>query len=218
MTDTDKEQPQQPEQTVYQRDKTAPEPKVADRPEGEPPKRPAVKPRKVFKAKKAKITTSKPLEHRVRHILVSSLEAGGLIRQVLLDFQKELAAEPTDDPDKEFQDRTKVEKFFARLARKYSVCASKAVGGDLEWIYPKMPEMEGLLTKDLRDAILNCEKFVIPEPIQSKFGYHIVLVCETQICKKIVEEQEKLDPRYAALAAKDSPRIQAPDKSMEIPS
>lgn len=215
---TDKEQPQAPEQTIYQRDKTAKEPKVPDKPEGEQPKRPAVKPRKVFKAKKAKITTSKPLEHRVRHILVSSLDAGSLIRQVLLDFQKELAAEPTDDPDKEFQDRTKIEKFFARLARKYSVCPSKAVGGDLEWIYPKMPEMEGLLTKDLRDAILNCEKFVIPEPIQSKFGYHIVLVCETQICKKIVEEQEKLDPRYEALAAKDSPRIQAPDKSMEIPS
>ncbi len=215
---TDQEQPQEPAQTVYQRDKTAKEPKVVDRPEGEQPKAPVIKPRKVFKAKKAKITTSKPLEHRVRHIRVSSLEAGNLIQQTLVDFQKELAAEPTDDPDKEFQDRTKVEKFFARLARKYSVCASKAVGGDLEWIYPKMPEMEGILTKDLRDAILNCEKFVIPEPIQSKFGYHIVLVCETQICKKIVEEQEKLDPRYEALAAKDSPRIQAPDKSQEIPS
>ncbi len=215
---TDKEQPQEPEQTVYQRDKTAKEPKVADRPEGEPPKRPTVKPRKVLKAKKAKITTSKPLEHRVRHIRMSSLEAANLIRETLIEFQKELAAEPTDDPDKEFHDREKVEKFFARLARKYSVCSSKGMGGDLEWIYPKMAEMEGILTNDFRDAILNCEKFVIPEPIQSKFGYHLVLVCETQICKKIVEEQEKLDPRYEALAAKDAPRIQAPDKSMEIPS
>ncbi len=215
---TDKEQPQEPAQTVYQRDKTAKEPKVVDRPEGEQPKAPVIKPRKVFKAKKAKITTSKPLEHRVRHIRMSSLEAGNLIRQTLVDFQKELAAEPTDDPDKEFQDRAKVEKFFARLARKYSVCASKAVGGDLEWIYPKMPEMEGMLTKDLRDAILNCEKFVIPEPIKSKYGYHLVLVCETQICKKIVEEQEKLDPRYEALAAKDAPRVQAPPSSMDIPS
>ena len=59
---------------------------------------------------------------------------------------------------------------------------------------------------------------MIPEPIKSKYGYHIVLACETQICKKIVEEQEKLDPRYEALAAKDSPRIQAPVKSQEIPS
>ena len=215
---TDKDQPQEPEKTVYQRDKTAPEPKVPDKPEGEAPKRPVIKPRKVFQAKKVKIQTKKPLEHRVRHILMSSLEAANLIRQTLVDFQNELAAEPTDDPDKEYQDYEKIEKFFARLARKYSVCSSKAVGGDLEWIYPKMPEIEGMLTKDLRDEILKSEKFVIPEPIKSKFGYHIVLACETQICKTIVEEQEKLDPRYEALAAKDSPRIQAPDKSQEIPS
>jgi peptidyl-prolyl cis-trans isomerase C len=215
---TDKEQPQEPEKTIYQRDKTAPEPKVPDKPEGEEPKRPVVKPRKVFKAKKAKIQTDKPLEHRVRHIRVSSEEAANLIRQIVLDFQKELADEPTDDPDKVYQDYVKIEKFFARLAKKYSVCPSKAVGGDLEWIFPKMPEIEGILTKDYRDAILKCEKFVIPEPIQSKYGYHLVLVCETEICKKMVEEQEKLDPRYEALAAKDSPRIQAPVKSQEIPS
>jgi parvulin-like peptidyl-prolyl isomerase len=168
---TDKEQPQEPEKTVYQRDKTAKEPKVAERPEGEQPKRPVVKPRKVFQAKKVKIQTKKPLEHRVRHIRMSSEEAANLIRQTLLDFQMELAEEPTDDPDKEYQDYEKIEKFFARLARKYSVCTTKAVGGDLEWIYPKMPELEGILTEDLRDAILKCEKFMIPEPIQSKFGH-----------------------------------------------
>ncbi len=215
---TDKEQPQEPEQTVYQRDKTAKEPKVADRPEGEEPKRPVVKPRKVFQAKKVKIQTKKPLEHRVRHILMSSQEAANLIRQTVVDFQKELAAEPTDDPDKEFHDWEKVERFFARLAKKYSVCTTKVVGGDLEWIYPKMAEMEGILTKDLRDEILKCEKFVIADPIKTKFGYHLVLVCETQICKKIVEEQEKLDPRYEALASKDAPRVQAPPSSMDIPS
>ena len=214
---TDKDQPQEPENTIYERDKTAPEPKVPDKPEGEAPKRPVVKPRKVFQAKKVKIQTDKALEHRVRQILMSSLEAANLIRQTLIDFQNELAAEPTDDPDKEYQDYEKIEKFFGRLAKKYSVCSSKAVGGDLEWIYPKMPEIEGKLTKELRDEILKCEKFVIPEPIKSKFGYHIVLACETQICKTLVEEQEKLDPRYEALAAKDSPRIQAPDKSQEIP-
>jgi len=215
---TDKDQPQEPEKTIYERDKTAPEPKVPDLPEGEAPKKPVIKPRKVFKAKKVKIQTDKPLEHRVRHILMSSEEAANLIRQTVIDFQDELAAEPTDDPDKVYQDYEKVEKFFGRLARKYSVCSSKAVGGDLEWIYPKMAEIEGVMTKDLRDEILKCEKFVIPEPIKTKFGYHIVLACETEICKKIVEEQEKLDPRYEALAAKDSPRIQAPVKSQEIPS
>ena len=52
---TDKEQPQEPEKTIYQRDKTAPEPKVPDKPEGEAPKKPVIKPRKVFKPKKVKI-------------------------------------------------------------------------------------------------------------------------------------------------------------------
>ena len=214
---TEKDQPREPEKTIYERDKTAPEPKVPESPQEDGPRRPVVKPRKIFQAKKVKIQTKKPLEHRVRHIRVSSAEAAQLIRQIVLDFKQELADEPTDDPDKEYQDYEKIEKFFARLAKKYSVCPSKGVGGDLEWVYPKMPEIEGILTPELRDEILKCEKFMIPEPIKSKYGYHIVLACETQICKTLVEEQEKLDPRYEALAAKDSPRIQAPDKSQEIP-
>ncbi|MDH3256500.1 MAG: hypothetical protein OEM27_02685, partial [Nitrospinota bacterium] len=82
---SDKEQPQEPEKTVYQRDKTAPEPKVPDRPEGEAPKKPVIKPRKVFQPKKVKIQTKKPLEHRVRHIRLSSLEAAKLIRQTIVD-------------------------------------------------------------------------------------------------------------------------------------
>lgn len=215
---TDKDQPKEPEKTIYQRDKTAPEPKVPETPEKEKPKRPVIKPRKVFKAKKAKIQTKKPLEHRVRHIRVSSDEAARLIRQTVLDFQQELADEPMDDPDKPYHDCEKVEKFFARLAKKYSVCSTKVVGGDLEWIFPKMPAINGIVTEELRDEILKGEKFVIPDPIKTKFGYDLILICETQICKKIVEEQEKLDPRYEALAAQDSPRIQAPDKSQDIPS
>ena len=122
---TDKEQPQEPEKTIYQRDKTAPEPKAPDKPEGEAPKRPVIKPRKVFQAKKVKIQSKKPLEHRVRHIRVSSTEAANLIRQTVVDFQNELAAEPTDDPDKEYQDYEKIEKFFGRLAKKYSVCSRR---------------------------------------------------------------------------------------------
>jgi len=215
---SDPQQPQEPEQTIYERDKTAKEPKVPESPDDEKPKRPPIKPRKVFKAKKVKIQTKKPLEHRVRHIRVSSEEAANLIRQTILDFQQELADEPTDDPDKVYQDYEKIEKFFSRLAKKYSVCSTKMLGGDLEWVYPKMPEMEGILTNDLRDAILKCEKFVVPDPVKTQLGYDIVLVCETQICKKLMEEQEKLDPRYEALANQDRPRTQAPPSSMDIPS
>ena len=217
MSDT--EQPQEPEQTVYQRDRTAKEPKVKEKPDEEKPKQPPVKkPRKVFKPKKAKIQTSKPLEHRTRHILVSSEDSAKLLRQTINEFQKELAEQPSDDPDKEVSDREKVEKFFAKFAKKYSTCRTRKIGGDLDWVYPNMEVSEDIMTNELRDAILKCEKFDIPEPIRSKFGFHLVLVCETRICKRMPDEKEKVDPRYEALMAKDSPVTQAPPKNMNIPT
>jgi len=218
MSDT--EQPQEPEQTVYQRDLTAKEPKVKEKPDEEKPKQPpAKKPRKVFKPKKAKIQTSKPLEHRTRHILVSSRESADLLRQTINEFQKELAEQPSNDPDKEVSDRDKVEKFFSKFAKKYSICGSRKVGGDLDWVYPNMEVSEDIMTPELRDEILKCEKFVIPEPIRSKFGYHIVLVCESRICKRVPDEdKEKVDPRYEALMSKDNPTTQAPPKNMQIPT
>ena len=213
------EQPQEPEKTIYQRDKTAPEPKVPEKPDAEKPKRPVIKPRKIFKAKKVKIETSKPLEHRVRHILLSSLETANLLRDTLVGYQKELADQPMDDPDKEIQDREKFEKFFAKFARKYSACPTRLSGGDLDWVYADKPEQEGILLRELRDGILKCEKFVIPEPIKSKMGHHIVLICETKINSRVVEKDEgDVDPRYQALMDKDRPRIQAPGKDMDIPS
>ncbi len=213
------EQPQEPEKTIYQRDKTAPEPKVPEKPDAEKPMRPVIKPRKIFKAKKVKIETSKPLEHRVRHILLSSLETANLLRETLVGYQKELADQPMDDPDKEIQDREKFEKFFAKFARKYSACPTRLSGGDLDWVYADKPETEGILLRELRDGILKCEKFVIPEPIKSKMGHHIVLICETKISSRVVEKDEgAVDPRYQALMDKDRPRIQAPGKDMDIPS
>ncbi len=215
----DEKQPQEPEKTIYQRDKTAPEPKVPEKPDAEKPKRPVIKPRKIFKAKKVKIETSKPLEHRVRHILLSSLETANLLRETLVSYQKELADQPMDDPDKEIQDREKFEKFFAKFARKYSACPTRLSGGDLDWVYADKPEQEGILLRELRDGILKCEKFVIPEPIKSKMGHHIVLICETKINSRVVEKDEgDVDPRYQALMDKDRPRIQAPGKDMDIPS
>ncbi len=217
MTDT--EQPQEPEKTIYQRDKTAPEPKVPEKPDAEKPKRPVIKPRKIFKAKKAKIETSKPLEHRVRHILMSALESANLLRQTLLDYQKGLADQPADDPDKEIHDREKFEKFFGKFAKKYSACPTRLSGGDLDWVYADKPEQEGILMRDLRDAIMQCEKFVIPEPIRSKLGHHVILICDTKISQRAVQKDEgDVDPRYQALMDKDRPRIQAPGKDMEIPS
>lgn len=180
------------------------------------PKPVAIKPRKAFVAKKISAPTDKPMEHRVRHIRLSSLETAELFRQTLLDFQKELADEPTDDPDKEFADREKAENFFTRIAKKYSTCPSNALGGELGWVYPGIKPSE-IMTPNLIETILQTKKFIIPEPIKSKLGFHLILICESRICKKIAEAKPKLDPRYEALAAKDSPEARAPTRK-DIPT
>ena len=184
------EQPQEPDKALYQRDKTAKEPKVEAEAEIKP--RPKPKIRKAFVPKKLVKKTDKPQEYRARHIRVSTLESANIFRQALVEFQKELASEPIDDPDKPFHDQGKVENYFIRIAKKYSTCPSKVLGGDLDWVYKGMSiktearfgtlEMtnEEKVTSELIDAITQSEKYVIPEPINTKLGYHIILSCENR--------------------------------------
>ncbi len=192
MADT--ENPQEPEKTIFQRDKTAKEPaQPADAPKT--PVRPKIKPKKAFVAKKAVLKTDKPMEHRVRHIRLSSMDAAQLIWQTLVDFQKELADMPVDDPDKEFHDRIKLEKFFTKLAKKYSNCSTKGLGGELGWIYKGMKITDAILTEDLVDTIMATKSYIVPEPIKSKLGIHLILTCESQIYEPRVKESSEQKPK-----------------------
>ena len=191
------EQPKEPEKAIYQRDKTAKEPKAEAEAEIKPKPKPKI--RKAFVPKKLVKKTDKPQEYRARHIRASTLESANIFRQALVEFQKELASEPIDDPDKPFHDQEKLENYFIRIAKKYSTCSSKVLGGDLDWVYKGMSiktevrfgtlEMknEEKVTSELIDAITQSEKHVIPEPIKTKLGYHIILLCE----KRDKVEQEK---------------------------
>ena len=201
------EQPQEPEKVLYQRDKTAQEPKVSVDTETKP--KPKTKLRKAFVPKKLVKITDKPQEYRTRHIRVSTLESANIFRQALVDFQKELASEPIDDPDKPFHDQTKVENYFIRIAKKYSTCSTKVLGGDLDWVYKGMNiqpaatfgglemKKEGIVTSELIDAITQSEKYVIPEPIKTKLGCHVILLCETR--DRVEKEKPKmpLQPKSA---------------------
>ena len=201
------EQPQEPEKALYQRDKTAQEPKVSVDAETKPKPKPKL--RKAFVPKKLVKITDKPQEYRTRHIRVSTLESANIFRQALIDFQKELASEPIDDPDKPFHDQTKVENYFIRIAKKYSTCSTKVLGGDLDWVYKGMNiqpaatfgglemKKEGIVTSELIDVITQSEKYVIPEPIKTKLGYHIILSCETR--DRVEKEKPKmpLQPKSA---------------------
>jgi parvulin-like peptidyl-prolyl isomerase len=184
------EQPQEPKKALYQRDKTAKEPEAGSDAELKPKPKPKL--RKAFVPKKLIKKTDKPQEYRTRHIRVSTLESANIFRQALVDFQKELASEPIDDPDKPFHDQTKVENYFIRIAKKYSTCSTKLIGGDLDWVYKGMNaqsaatfgglemKKEDIVTSELIDAITQSEKHIIPEPIKTKLGYHIILSCENR--------------------------------------
>ena len=173
------EQPHEPEESPHQRDKTAKEPKVSVDTETKPKPKPKPKLRKAFVPKKLVKTTDKPQEYRARHIRVSNLESANIFRQALVDFQKELASQPIDDPDKPLHDQAKVENYFIRIAKKYSTCSTKLLGGDLDWVYKGMDiqtaatfgglemKKEGIVTSELIDVITQSEKYVIPEPIKT---------------------------------------------------
>ena len=184
------EQPQEPKKALYQRDKTAKKPEVGSDPELKPKPKPKL--RKAFVPKKLIKKTDKPQEYRARHIRVSTLESANIFRQALVDFQKELASEPIEDPDKPFHDQAKVENYFIRIAKKYSTCSTKLLGGDLDWVYKGMNtqptatfgglemKKEDIVSSELIDVITQSEKYVIPEPIKTKLGYHIILSCENR--------------------------------------
>ena len=203
------EQPHEPEESPHQRDKTAKEPKVSVDTETKPKPKPKL--RKAFVPKKLVKTTDKPQEYRARHIRVSTLESANIFRQALVDFQKELASEPIEDPDKPFHDQAKLENYFGRIAKKYSTCSTKFLGGDLDWVYKGMNvqpaatfggqemKQEQKVTLELIDAITQLEKYVIPEPIKTKLGYHIILSCENR--DRVEKEKIMAPPKPKAAPA-----------------
>jgi hypothetical protein len=191
MSDTN--QPQEPEKTVFERDKTAKErqPVVESH-----PVKPKPKIKKAFVPTRKTFATDKPVEHRVRNIRMTSMDSAKMIWETLVDYQNELTQQEMDDPDKPFHDWEKVEKFFSRLAKKYSACMSKTLGGSLGWIYQGMEIASQTINQELVDSIMKSEKFKIPEPIKTKLGFHIIMICESQIHtlreKVVVEEKPPL--------------------------
>lgn len=187
------EQPQEPEKTIFERDKTAKEPQTNTQ---KTPIKPKPKIKKAFVPTKKSFTTDKPMEHRVRNIRMTSLESAKMIWETLIDYQNDLSQQEMDDPDKSFHDWEKIEKFFIRLAKKYSACMSKNLGGSLGWIYQGMEITPQTIDQELINSVFKSEKFKIQEPIKTNLGFHIIIVCESQVHtpreKIIVEEKPPL--------------------------
>ncbi len=107
-------------------------------------------------------------EYNAAHILVDSEEKA-----------KELKAELDGGAD------------FAELARANSTdTGSGAQGGDLGWFGL------GMMVKPFEDAVVAAEPGKVTDPVQSDFGWHLVLVKETRIAA-----QPTLDDMREELAA-----------------
>ena len=52
---------------------------------------------------------------------------------------------------------------------------------------------EGIVTSELIDVITQSEKYVIPEPIKTKLGYHIILSCENR--DRVEKEKRITQPK-----------------------
>lgn len=89
------------------------------------------------------------MEVRASHLLVKELELANEIRQEILDG-----------------------KTFEDAAAEYSSCPSGVNGGDLGFFG------RGQMVKPFEDAAFELEVGVVSEPVQTQFGWHLILVTD----------------------------------------
>ena len=61
---------------------------------------------------------------------------------------------------------------FEEAARKYSMCPSKAQGGDLDYFG------RGMMVKPFEEAAFNGETGKVSDPVKTQFGWHLIKVVD----------------------------------------
>jgi peptidyl-prolyl cis-trans isomerase C len=121
---------------------------------------------------------------RARHILLAPgtdpaavAQARTQLKTVKAQLEAQVAAEVAKLPDnadpkaRELATAERMSELFADQAKKISTCPSKADGGDLNW-FPRA----GSMVEPFAAAAFALKPGQISEPIQTPFGYHLILV------------------------------------------
>jgi parvulin-like peptidyl-prolyl isomerase len=121
---------------------------------------------------------------RARHILLApaadtnaAAQAKAQLRQVKAQLEAQVTADVAklpDNADPLARDQARVQRLtelFGDQAGKLSTCPSKADGGDLNW-FPR----SGSMVEPFADAAFALKPGQMSEPVQSPFGYHLILV------------------------------------------
>ena len=65
-------------------------------------------------------------------------------------------------------------KDFSEIAKEYSFCPSNAQGGDLGYF------TKGQMVKPFEDAVFSLEIGKVSKPVQTQFGWHLILLTDKQ--------------------------------------
>ena len=80
----------------------------------------------------------------------------------------------TENEAQELYNEIKAGKTFEDLAAMHSLCPSGANGGDLGFF------TKGQMVKPFEDAAFALKKGELSSPIQTQFGWHLILVTDTE--------------------------------------
>ena len=79
---------------------------------------------------------------------------------------------PTENKAKTLKVMLNEGEDFAYLARQYSQCPSKTIGGDLGYF------KRGQMVKEFETAAFNLPVGEVSEPVQTQFGWHLIKVVD----------------------------------------